>query len=241
MTHLLDNPAWNALLSGNKSLAEGNERVKFFPRDVAPFVGFKDSTPADFELLYELLPADSIVAVVTPEDFRIPERWKLMKRIRALQMVCDNPASSAIPRQPANPGQPAVLDNDLIPLAGQHVPAMIALTKMTNPGPFHKRTIDFGNYTGIFNGDQLIAMAGYRMQPSPYVEVSAVCTHPDHLGKGYAAALILHLAARIRASDGIPFLHVRNDNERAIKLYKKLGFATRREMSIGFIQLPSRS
>ena len=30
------------------------------------------------------------------------------------------------------------------------------------------------------SGDELVAMAGQRMQPDPYTEISAVCTHPDH-------------------------------------------------------------
>jgi predicted GNAT family acetyltransferase len=227
MTHLLDNPVWNALNSGNKNLAEGNERAKYFPKDVAPFVGLKDNSRADFDILYDLLPIGSVAAVVTPEAIVTPELWTLILETKLLQMVCDNPAP------------PVVFKYDLILLDTRHIPEMIALTQLTNPGPFYSRTIEFGNYTGIFEADRLIAMAGYRLQASPFIEISAVCTHPDHLGKGYAATLILHLAGLIRSNAGIPFLHSRTDNERAIKLYERLGFVNRRQMTIKIIKSTS--
>jgi GNAT superfamily N-acetyltransferase len=249
MIHLLDNPVWNALNSGNKDLAEGNERAKYFPKDIAPFVGLKDTSQGDFDVLHDHSPAGTVAAVVTPEDIAIPEPWSLILETKLLQMVCDNPAKPAA-RNPAfpagNPASPLKLAPstafayNLVPLETHHIPAMIALTKLTNPGPFYTRTIEFGNYTGIFNADQLIAMAGYRLQPTPFIEISAVCTHPDHLGKGFAAALILHLAGLIRANGGIPFLHSRTDNERAIKLYERLGFVNRRQMTINIIKsIPS--
>ena len=121
-------------------------------------------------------------------------------------------------------------------LRQQHVPSMMALTKMTNPGPFYERTIEFGNYYGVFHEGQLAAMAGQRMHAGPYIEISAVCTHPDHHGKGYATALIEQLIKVIRAQEGIPFLHVRADNTRAIALYKALGFLTRHEMTINILR-----
>jgi predicted GNAT family acetyltransferase len=224
MTHLLDNPVWNALNSGNKNLAEGNERAKYCPKDIAPFVGLNDNSQADFNILYDLLPIGSVAAVVTPEAIVTPELWTLILETQLLQMVSDNPVP------------PTAFEYDLIPLDTRHVPEMIALTQLTNPGPFYSRTIEFGNYTGIFEADRLIAMAGYRLQASPFIEISAVCTHPDHLGKGYAATLILHLADLIRANAGIPFLHTRSDNERAIKIYERLGFVNRRQMTIKIIK-----
>jgi predicted GNAT family acetyltransferase len=74
-------------------------------------------------------------------------------------------------------------------------------------------------------------MAGQRLNPAPYAEISAVCTHPDYLGRGYAGKLLLNQAKRIKAASEIPFLHVKSENERAIKVYEKLGFVTRKEMS----------
>jgi len=130
-------------------------------------------------------------------------------------MVCD-----------AGAGQQLVTAG-LVPLTNEHVPQMEALAKLTNPGPFAKKTIDFGHYHGVFENDKLVAMAGQRLYPYNYAEVSAVCTHPDHTGKGYARQLLQFQVDRIKAASEIPFLHVKDDNERAIKVYKSLGFATR--------------
>jgi predicted GNAT family acetyltransferase len=116
---------------------------------------------------------------------------------------------------------------ELVTLTDEHIPQMLALTALTNPGPFAERTIDFGHYQGIFDGDKLVAMAGQRLHPGNYAEISAVCTHPDYLGRGYARQLLLQQVQRIKANDETPFLHVRDDNERAINVYKSLGFETR--------------
>jgi predicted GNAT family acetyltransferase len=79
-------------------------------------------------------------------------------------------------------------------------------------------------------------MAGFRTQPSPYIEVSAVCTHPDHHGKGYARQLVRRKTQQILTTAGFPFLHVRNDNYTAIKLYQKLGFVIRTEINFNLIR-----
>ena len=67
-------------------------------------------------------------------------------------------------------------------------------------------------------------MAGERLKVPGYTEVSAVCTHPDHTGKGYAA-LMMEIMRRIRDRGETPFLHVRADNARAIEIYKRLGIS----------------
>jgi predicted GNAT family acetyltransferase len=67
-------------------------------------------------------------------------------------------------------------------------------------------------------------MAGERMFPSPYREISAVCTDESHRGKGLAARLVRHLVARIHERGETPILHAREDNANAIRLYEHLGF-----------------
>jgi ribosomal protein S18 acetylase RimI-like enzyme len=218
MKHVLDNPAWNALISGNKHLSNGNGQVKYFDKEVSPFVGFEDNTADSFRILYELTPPDETRLFVTPAEIEIPGPWKVLNTIKGLQMVCN-----ITPEQVAG-------STPIVPLTNVHVPQMLALTKLTNPGPFAERTIDFGHYEGIFEGDKLVAMAGQRMHAFNYAEVSAVCTHPDHTGRGYARLLLLHQLQRIKAASDIPFLHVRYDNERAIKVYESLGFETRTEV-----------
>lgn len=224
MLLLLNNPVWNGLTSGNRLLANGNNAVKYFDKEVSPLIGMSDYSQANFDALYEMIPAGRVLATVSTEEITIPQNWKVIRHIKILQMVFDAP----IPQ--TTTGQ------QFVSLQKQHVPGMMALTKLTNPGPFAERTIDFGNYEGIFSNGELIAMAGQRMQPLPYIEISAVCTHPNHHGKGYAGRLITSQIQKITALSGTPFLHVRGDNETAIKLYQKLGFYIRTEVHFNMIQ-----
>ncbi|HEY9196175.1 MAG TPA: GNAT family N-acetyltransferase [Mucilaginibacter sp.] len=224
MQHPLDNPAWNALITANKNLGEGTAEVRFFKRDVSPFAGLAENSLQNFRALYNLLPPQSIVAVFNPEAPHIPEPWEIVNPMLALQMVYER----EIP--------PPVTGVTLAKLSDEHIPAMLALTKLTNPGPFFNRTIDFGHYYGIFDSGRMVAMAGRRLQPLPYMEVSAVCNHPDHLGKGYASGLIQHQVRLIMGQGYAPFLHVLKSNENAIRVYEKLGFVTRSEMNIWAIK-----
>jgi predicted GNAT family acetyltransferase len=100
---------------------------------------------------------------------------------------------------------------------------MVALATLTEPGPFRRRTIELGNFYGIFDGDQLVSMAGKRMHIPGFVEVSAVCTHPDARGRGYARALMQIVIDEIEQSGRTPFLHAWQDNP-ATRLYESLGF-----------------
>ena len=225
MAHVLDNPVWNALISGNKHLDVGSAQVKYFADDVSPFAGFETFTPQAFDLLHALVPAERLLGVVSPVALAIPARWEVVQHMPVLQMVQERtPATGTLDGPPT------------IPLGPAHVPAMLALTRQTNPGPFFPNTIAFGHYEGIFAGNELVAMAGQRMNPTPYAEISAVCTHPDHLGRGYAGQLIQRQARRIIAAGGIPFLHVKSTNTRAISLYEHLGFMARHEMSFYIIR-----
>lgn len=113
---------------------------------------------------------------------------------------------------------------------------MVALAALTKPGPFNSRTIEFGEYYGIFENGRLASMTGQRLHVENYTEVSAVCTHPDFLGKGYAAALLQHQLQIICGNGQIPFLHVRADNERAIALYERLGFKKNGGMNFYFLK-----
>jgi ribosomal protein S18 acetylase RimI-like enzyme len=218
MKHVLDNPAWNALISGNKHLSNGDPKVKYFDKEVSPFVGLEDNFADSFRMLYEMIAPNEVRLFVTPAEIEIPAPWKVLNIIKGLQMVCAD-----IPEQTTG-------GTTIIPLTEGHVSQMLSLTKLTNPGPFAERTIDFGHYEGIFEGDKLVAMAGQRMHAFSYAEISAVCTHPGHTGHGYARQLLLHQLHRIKEAGNIPFLHVRYDNERAIKVYENLGFETRTEV-----------
>ena len=116
---------------------------------------------------------------------------------------------------------------EILELGPSDVPEMMELTALTKPGPFGKRTHELGSYLGIRHNGKLVAMAGERLKVPGYTEVSAVCTHPEHTGRGYARILMMEVMQRIRSRGETPFLHVRGDNVRAIELYERLGFSQR--------------
>ncbi len=224
MKEILDNPIYHALISGNKNFSLGNDEAKFFPENISPLAGLREYSRADLNILFGISPVKSLYILFTLDEFHFPSQWKVFEQMKILQMVYDNPV------------QLTEADLELVTLREQHVPSMLALTKMMNPGPFLSATIRFGNYKGIFDGSRLVAMAGQRLRPDPYAEVSAVCTHPDYFGKGYAKTLISDQVRDILGESGIPFLHVRAHNSIAIRLYQKLGFTTRRGMIAYVIQ-----
>jgi predicted GNAT family acetyltransferase len=117
----------------------------------------------------------------------------------------------------------------IVELGDNDSPEMVELASLTKPGPFGRRTHELGYYVGIRDNGKLVAMAGERLKVPGYTEVSAVCTHPDHLGKGYAAKLMTEVMRCIRKRGEKPFLHVRSDNARAIAIYERLGFRIRWE------------
>jgi predicted GNAT family acetyltransferase len=81
-------------------------------------------------------------------------------------------------------------------------------------------------------------MAGERMKPVGFTEVSGVCTHPDHRGRGYAAALMAHVARAILARGETPFLHSYSDNDGANALYARIGFRLRRRVTFTLLARP---
>ena len=218
MEHVLDNPIYYALTSGHSHIAKGLEEVKYYIEDITAFAGLKDNSQENLNTLYQISPAESLFVFFSKTPIEIPAQWKLLTHIDMFQFIFrgkETPPAEAT----------GITDLNL-----EHVIEMIELVELTKPGPFLAKTIELSNYTGIFADGKLAAMAGHRFYPSPYREVSAVCTHPDHLGKGYAFKILQEQIKRILLRSEIPFLHVRNDNEGAIKLYHKLGFEIRTDM-----------
>lgn len=224
MEHILDNPIYHALNSGHRSFAKGIHKANYYREDVAPFAGLKNNSELEFQELYENSEPESTFVVFTPIAYEIPPRWKLVTHIDMFQMVYNLNEV------------PVGESTDFEDLNESHVAEMIELVKLTQPGPFRTNTIALSNYTGIFCDQKLVAMAGHRFNPTPYIEISAVCTHPNHVGKGYAYQLLREQVKRILNKAQIPFLHVRNDNIAAVKLYQKLGFVIRTEMTAYVLQ-----
>jgi ribosomal protein S18 acetylase RimI-like enzyme len=217
---VLDNPIWYALQTGNRNMACGNDKVQYIRRDAGAFAGMPHNSIEELEALHGMIPAGEVVVLFTTGLLAIPEGWHIQLNRDLLQMAHTSPL------------QPFSAAGLIQSLSEVHIPEMLALTALTKPDPFLQRTIDFGNYEGIFENGKLVAMAGQRLQPDPYTEVSAVCTHPDALGKGYAALLLQSQVYQIKTAGRIPFLHVYPENTRAVALYQRVGFELRKEMRV---------
>lgn len=226
MKHVLDNPVWNALNSHNRHLGDGLGDVRYFHPEVSPFAAMKEDSDENLSALYQSHPGKRGMFLWTSQPLASLGGWTEMHCIPGLQMIYDKPAG--YDEQPA--------ENEMIrKLDLTHVPAMLELTALTVPGPFDTRTIEFGNYEGIFRAGRLAAMTGQRFHCTGHVEVSAVCTHPDFLGNGYAKQLVASQVRQILAQGEVPFLHVRSDNGRAIDVYERVGF--RKRMPVFFYVL----
>jgi predicted GNAT family acetyltransferase len=125
----------------------------------------------------------------------------------------------------------ADIKEDIIKLEATDVHKLEQLVNLVQPGYFRRKTSLLGDYFGIFKNKELIAVTGERMQMDNYIEVSAVVTHPEHTGKGYAKQLVAYTVNNIFNKNKTPYLHVAETNTGAIKLYEKLGFITRRKIS----------
>jgi ribosomal protein S18 acetylase RimI-like enzyme len=227
MDRILDNMIWNAITTGNNDIAIINGDVGCYWPEIAPFAGMKDFNDSNLKKLYEFIPANRSVAISSLNKMNHDEgRWKLVQPMDVTQMVYEHTLHSFTTKN-----SPLI-----VPLSEEHVPQMIKLTALTKPGPFLQQTIRFKNYFGIFIEDRLAAMTGQRMHPKPYMEVSAVCTHPDFRGKGYAKTLMLHVMKIILDNSFTPFLHVLSNNSNAIELYKTIGFRTRKEIFVDMIR-----
>ena len=224
--HPLDNPIWQSLTTTHAGFAQTCNAARRFPREVSVLAGFPEPTPQNYDSLAALLNPDETVGLFLQAPPNPPAGWTIEGTGPMLQMLYDAPTAHArVPSERVGSNQP-----DFVRLTEADVPEMLALTKLTKPGPFSARTHEMGEYFGIRSAGTLAAMAGERLRLPGYTEMSAVCTHPDHLGRGYASALMEMLMERICRRDELPFLHVRSENTRAIQVYDRLGFRKRASM-----------
>ena len=213
----LDNVIWQALTTRQAHLAESHQSASKFQRDVSLLGGFANEDREGYASMAALLPPGERVGVFVEEAVVAPG-LRVVSSVALLQMVLEGKA----PDTSDGKKKPVFVD-----LGEPDVPEMMALTELTKPGPFNRRTREMGDYVGVREDGRLIAMAGERLRVPGYTEVSAVCTHPDHLGRGYAAFLMSEIIGRIVERGERPFLHVRPENARAVGLYERLGFEKR--------------
>lgn len=215
--HPLENVIWTALTTRQAHFAENLGNATRFQREVTLLSGFDEPNPEGYHSLATLTGPNETTAVFLDSPYEQQPGWTWVAGAPLFQMVCENPAAST------NGGT-----HEIVELSPQDSPEMLELTSLTKPGPFGPRTHELGTYLGIRQNGKLVAMAGERMKVPGFTEVSAVCTHPDHTGKGFAAVLMNEVIRQIVERGETPFLHVREDNTRAIALYERLGFRKRK-------------
>ncbi|WP_156257161.1 GNAT family N-acetyltransferase [Sandarakinorhabdus oryzae] len=207
----LARPVWQALGAGWAGRAVRFGGAVRLDRRFGPLAALDPGAdPADLAALAE--PGEALW-LVEPEPVPPPPGFAVTRQGQLLQMR-------------AGPlGPPPPCDLAMEPLGDADAPAMQALAALTQPGPFASHTNEMGRFIGVKRDGQLLAMAGERMPPAGFGEVSGVCTHPDARGLGLAAALSHAIASRIAARGDVPFLHCWPDNRAAVTLYERLGFS----------------
>jgi len=221
---VLDNPVWHAL-RGPQSGFVGPDSTPYwvrFDREVSLFSAVDTVDDATWTRIAEVAGPGGACALFRDSIPALPHGWEELFRGSCLQMIAGDLSE---------PSGLAFVD-----LGPEDASEMLALTELTEPGPFAIRTFELGRYVGLRRDGRLLAMAGERFRMPGYVEVSAICTHPDARGEGLAGELTLNVVQSIRAGGDEAMLHVLESNENAIRLYRKLGFFVRRSVDVVFGQ-----
>lgn len=229
--HQLDNPIWQALTTSQEHFAKTGKKARRYPNDITSLGGFPEPSLDAYDSLAAILDDVNATGVFYDSPPQPPAGWTIIAGAPLLQMVHENGCLAA------NSTSQSVA-REAVELTATDAPEMLALAQLTRPGPFGLRTRELGTYLGIRRDGRLAAMAGERMRVPGFTEISAVCTHPEHLGRGYAADLMTTLMERIYGHGEVPFLHVRADNTRAIALYERLGFRKRVLLHFAVVRKP---
>jgi GNAT superfamily N-acetyltransferase len=225
--HPLDNPAFASLTGPHAHFAERRGDVVRYPLDVSPFIALPETPSAEDWADLAALAGPGAIVPIPGISVELPPGWVVVMRGAGVQLVDDGIVAA-----------PAA---EAVRLTEADVPEMLALAERTKPGPFLPRTIELGTYLGIRRNSELIAMAGERLHPEGWTEISAVCTDTDYRGEGLATRLVLAVAHGIRERGETPFLHAAADNTNAIRLYESLGFRLRRTATFQAVQVPDHA
>jgi predicted GNAT family acetyltransferase len=220
----LDRPFWGSLTTWHSHLSIGGPLARRYARDVNLFASARDETEPALEALAALVQSAEQVYVLQVPEILVSPALIALKRAKGVQMVARRSVEA-----------PARME-DIVKLADADAPEMLALAKLTEPGPFLARTHLMGTFIGIRIDGRLAAMAGERVRFPGYTELSGVCTHPDFRGRGLARRLSAAVAAGIEARGERPFLHAWRTNRAAISLYESLGFELRSEVNVAVLE-----
>jgi ribosomal protein S18 acetylase RimI-like enzyme len=234
----LDNPAWWALTGPQRTLGRATPKAARFDPEVSPFGAFGgEPTAAHWADLTDLTGPGATVAVISVEEGLLvpPTGWTLSWESAGVQMV----AAGGVDRPGPPPGD--VPADPVVALGPEDVPEMLGLVAEARPGPFSSRTVEFGGYVGVRRDGRLVAMAGERLRPPGFAEISAVATLPDCRRQGLADLLVRSVASAILSRGDVPFLHAAAGNDNAIRLYAALGFTVRRTVWFSVFGTPPAS
>lgn len=216
--HVLDNPFFSALDSIHAGLALRHGEVLRYPADVAPFLGIAHARVHLAEALDALVPAGDTVLMLGVLPAGLPSGWAPEPFADLAQMQCDHELD--------------VIDGpDILELDERHRADVLALTALVYPHYFRPRTMELGRYFGMYVDGRLAAIIGERLGTPGTREMSAICTHPDFLGRGYARRLTAVLTNETLRAGKLPFLHVAYSNARAKALYERMGYRLRRDIA----------
>ncbi len=229
---VLDNPVWHALTGVQRDLGAVAGGAARFDGTVAPFGAFLGApTAEDWREMTRLSGSVNRVAIVGGSTGSLPAGWSATWSIGTAQMVLAGP--------PVGSHEESGGTEEVVPLSAADTDEMLELVDLARPGPFLRRTVEFGGYFGIRRDGRLVAMAGERMRPPGFAELSAVATRPGWRGRGLGTRLVRTVADAIAQRGERPFLHVAHENQTALRLYTAMGFTTRRDIEFTVVEGPS--
>lgn len=223
MTNLLDRPIWTALATRQAHLGEARGLARRYRPDILPFAATQTDDPQAMADLLDLMQPGETSIVLSAEPLVPARGFEVLTAAPVVQMIAVN-----VPQ--------AAPDKAIVPLAASDAEEMLALATLTKPGPFSLKSLQLGRFWAVREDGRIVAMAGERMKQPGFTELSGVCTHPDHRGKGYARRLSLHVAGQIKASGDGSYLHAYASNASAIGLYETIGFTLRSALHVAALR-----
>jgi ribosomal protein S18 acetylase RimI-like enzyme len=223
--HVLDHAIRSALLGPHAGLGEGVGDVLRYRPDVTIFGALPPVPDAQAWVDAAKLVGPGGLLVTAGDEHEAGQGWERVTRLPGVQLVDE--------------GCPAAPDPEAVVLGPEDLPEIMALIDHARPGPFLAGTLEMGSYLGIRRQGRLVAMAGERLRPPGWTEISAVCTHSDFRGSGLGTRLLGAVVHGVRERGDTAFMHAGADNVNAIRLYTALGFRLRRELVFCGFRSPS--